>query len=49
MFLTFLGAAILFVAWVAQNQLQAKWLEKRIYLEKTQFLVEVKQNIAELW
>jgi hypothetical protein len=48
-FLTFLGGATLFVAWIAQHSFQAKWLEERLYLEKTQFLVEIKQSTVAMW
>jgi len=47
--LTFLGGATLLGSWISQNYFQAKWLEERIYLEKTQFLVEIVQNKAEMW
>lgn len=47
--LTFLGGATLFGAWIAQNRLQARWLEKRLYLERTQLLVQINQNTAEMW
>jgi len=47
--LTFLGGATLLGSWISQNYFQAKWLEERIYLEKTQFLVEIVQNRAEMW
>jgi len=47
--MTFLGAGILFSSWIAQNYFQAKWLNERLYLEKTQFLVQIEQNNAEMW
>lgn len=47
--LTFLGAVTLLGSWIAQNQFQAKWLDERTYLEKTQFLIEIGQTSSELW
>jgi hypothetical protein len=47
--LTFAGATILFASWIAQNYYQAKWADERIYLEKTQSLVEMEQGNASMW
>lgn len=49
LFCTALGTLMLFSAWIAQNRFQSKWISERIYLEKTQFLIQIEQNNAEQW
>lgn len=39
--MTFLGMIILFSSWISQNYFKSRWLDERLYLEKTQFLIEI--------
>jgi len=43
------GALLLFAAWIAQNHFQPVWLDEKLYLEKTQFLIQNEQVEESLW
>jgi hypothetical protein len=47
--ITVVGGLALFGAWIAQNYCESKWISDRMYLEKTQFLVQMEQNNADSW
>lgn len=47
--LTALGITILFSSWIAQNYFKARWLDERLYLEKTQLLIEIETANAQRW
>jgi len=39
--IAFSGMIILFSSWISQNYFKSRWLNERLYLEKTQFLIEI--------
>jgi len=47
--LALVGAGILLTAWLAQNYFKNKWLEERLYLERSQHSIEIVQSRLDMW
>ncbi len=46
---TIIGGLTLFVSWISQNYFREVWRDERLYLEKTQYLIQIENVKSAIW